>query len=115
MKIERVSDNTISIEREIDIVFKSTYEFIFYDTLKIKTFYKKENEIWKLKYIKERLYDKISNKYHFKKRNIDIITQKERIEINNYVLNDIVIGINFKDINWIKKVVRDNKIENILK
>jgi hypothetical protein len=115
MKIERISDNTISLERVVDIVFYNTKEFFFYDTIKIKTFYEKDRDIWRLKFIKERFYDKISNKYHFKKRNIILITQREKCEIDNYVLNDIVIGLNFKDINWIKKNVRNKKIEEILK
>lgn len=115
MKIERISDNTISIEREVDIVFKSPNEFFFYDTISIKTFYKKDKDIWRMKFIKERFYDRLSNKFHLKKRNIGIISHKNRIEIDNYVLNDIVIGLNFNDINWIKKNIRNKKIEEILK
>lgn len=115
MKLERISDNTISLEREIDIVFKSKTEFFFYDTILIKTFYEYHNHIWKLKFIKERFYDKISNKYHIRKKNISILLYNEKVEINNCVLNDILIGLNFNDINWVKKNIRNKKIEEILK
>jgi hypothetical protein len=124
MKIERISDNTISLEREVDIMYdfispQGHYEAVFCDTIKIKTFYKKdkENEIWKwkMKTFNHKFLKKISNKYDIKLKKIGVFINGKPIEVDNYVLDEIVLGFNFSDINWVKKNNRNKKIKEILK
>lgn len=115
------------------ISFEEKYwnkNWILIDYIYVKPIYEKKSKLdvfrelykyeYKLKSNKPKFLQKVSQNFGIKLKHIGIITKNESLfdeklfNFNNYLLDDIIMGIRFTDYNWNKIHQRNEKINIIL-